>query len=285
MIPGGAMLPPHRHRQAGGPARRLLIGAAFVLAGLFLLVPVAVIMSYAFSKGIGHWWAVVTTPDTLHAIWLSLAVVALVVPVNALYGVCAAWAVAKFRFPGRKLLISLLEVPFSVSPIVAGVAALMVYGTNGLLGPWLEDHDLKIMFAIPGIVLVTAFVTSPFIGRELIPLMQLQGSDEEEAAQVLGAGGLATFWRITLPNIKWALLYGIILCTARALGEFGAVSVVSGHIKGETNTLPLQVDLLYQDYDPSGAFAAASVLTLLALVTIVAKSVVEARGKRELGAE
>jgi sulfate/thiosulfate transport system permease protein len=213
----------------------------------------------------------------LQAIGLSLLTLAIVVPINAIYGLSVAWAVTKFRWRGKKWVVSLIEIPFSVSPIVAGVAYLMVYGSSGLLGEWLMDHDIKIMFAVPGIVLVTLFVTSPFVAREVMPLMHLQGTDEEEAAQVLGAGGLKTFLAVTLPNVKWALLYGLILCAARSLGEFGAVSVVSGHIRGETNTLPLYIDLLYHDYENSGAFAAASVLTLLALVTVVLKAVVERR--------
>jgi sulfate/thiosulfate transport system permease protein len=282
-----SVLPPIHHQlhrrlsTAGDWRRRLLIGLAVVLAGLFLAVPVAVIFTYAFAKGPGGWWKVISEPGTEHAIWLTVLTVAVVVPLNAVYGIAAAWAIAKFRFPGRKWLISLIEVPFSVSPIVAGVATLMVYGTQGLLGGWLQDHDIRVMFAVPGIILATLFVTSPFIARELIPLMQLQGSDDEEAAQTLGAGGLATFIRVTLPNIRWALLYGIILCAARAMGEFGAVSVVSGHINRETNTLPLQIDLLYHDYDGTGAFAASSVLALLAVVTLVAKSVVEHRRQRD----
>ncbi|MBI3444060.1 MAG: sulfate ABC transporter permease subunit CysW [Magnetospirillum sp.] len=275
----------HRsHRQTRGWRQSLLIGlAAFVALG-FLMVPMAVIFAQALSKGWAAWWQAISQPDTLHAIVLSLIVLAVVVPINAVYGLSVAWAVTKFRFKGKKWLISLVEIPFSVSPIVAGVAALMVYGGSGLLGPWLEANDLKVMFALPGIIIATLFVTSPFIARELLPLMQLQGSDDEEAALTLGAGGLAIFLRVTLPNVKWALYYGIILCAARSLGEFGAVSVVSGQVRGETMTLPLQIDLLYHDYDSSGAFAAASVLTLLALVTLVLKLVVEHHYNREIEA-
>lgn len=271
----------HRHRQGFGWGRRLLIGSAVALAALVLVLPLAVVFVNAFAKGWGPWWAAVSAPDTVNAVLLSLLTLAVVVPVNTVYGLAVAWAVAKFRWRGKKWLVSLVEVPFSVSPIVAGVACLMVYGGSGLLGGWLQDHDLKIMFAVPGIILATLFVTSPFVAREVLPLMQMQGLDEEEAAQVLGAGGLRTFLLVTLPNVKWAVLYGIILCAARALGEFGAVSVVSGHIRGETNTLPLHIDLLYHDYDSTGSFAAASILTLLALVTVGLKAVVEARQSRE----
>lgn len=273
-----AMTVHHRHHpQRASLARRLLIGLAVVLALVVLGVPTGIIFVHAFGKGIDGWWKAISHPEALQAIGLSLLTVAIVVPVNAVYGLSVAWAVTKFRWQGKKWLVSLIEVPFSVSPIVAGVATLMVYGSSGLIGQWLIDHDIKIMFAVPGIILATLFVTSPFVAREVMPLMQLQGTDEEEAAQVLGAGGLVTFLRVTLPNVKWALFYGLILCAARSLGEFGAVSVVSGHIRGETNTLPLYIDLLYHDYDSSGAFAAASVLTLLALITVVLKAVVEGR--------
>lgn len=273
-----AMTVHHRsHRQDAGIARRVLIGLAVVAAAVVLGVPTGIVFAHAFGKGVEGWWKAVSAPEALHAIYLSLLTVAVVVPINAVYGLSVAWAVTKFRWQGKKWLVSLIEVPFSVSPIVAGVATLMVYGTSGLVGEWLMDHDIKVMFAVPGIILATLFVTSPFVAREVMPLMQLQGTDEEEAAQVLGAGGFRTFLRVTLPNVKWALFYGLILCAARSLGEFGAVSVVSGHIRGETNTLPLYIDLLYHDYDSSGAFAAASVLTLLALVTVVLKAVVEGR--------
>ncbi|HLO78294.1 MAG TPA: sulfate ABC transporter permease subunit CysW [Magnetospirillum sp.] len=276
MIP--AMAVHHRHhRQKSSIGRRVLIGLAVLLALVVLGVPTGIVFVHAFGKGVDGWWRAISAPEALHAIFLSLLTVAVVVPINAIYGLSVAWAVTKFRWQGKKWLVSLIEVPFSVSPIVAGVATLMVYGSSGLLGEWLSDHDIKIMFAVPGIILATLFVTSPFVAREVMPLMTLQGTDEEEAALVLGAGGLRTFLRITLPNVKWALFYGLILCAARSLGEFGAVSVVSGHIRGETNTLPLYIDLLYHDYDSSGAFAAASVLTLLALVTVVLKAVVEGR--------
>lgn len=276
MLP--TMITPHKpHPQHRGWRQRLLIASAVLLAGLFLLVPIIVIFQQAFAKGWAGWWHAVSQPETLYAVGLSLVVVAIVAPINAVYGLAVAWLITRFRFTGRRVLVALVEVPFSVSPIVAGVAYLMVYGSNGLFGPWLEAMDLKVMFAVPGIVLATLFVTSPFIARELLPLMELQGIDQEEASLSLGASGLKTFVRVTLPNIKWALYYGIILCVARSLGEFGAVSVVSGQIRGETNTLPLQIDLLYHDYDSSGAFAAASILTLLALISLVLKLVVEAR--------
>lgn len=276
MIP--SMVVTHRTRaQRPWLGRRLLIGLALMMAVLILGVPTSIVFAHAFAKGAGAWWRAVSDSETLSAIALSLLTVAIVVPINAIYGLSVAWAVTKFRWRGKKWLVSLIEIPFSVSPIVPGVAYLMVYGSSGLVGEWLMDHDIKIMFAVPGIVLVTLFVTSPFVAREVMPLMQLQGTDEEEAAQVLGAGGLRTFLQVTIPNVKWALLYGLILCAARSLGEFGAVSVVSGHIRGETNTLPLYIDLLYHEYDNSPAFAAASVLTLLALVTVVLKAVVEGR--------
>jgi sulfate transport system permease protein len=268
-------------RTAGGWVRRLLIGLAIVMALVVLVAPMGVIFAQAFAKGWGNWWHAVTQRETLHAIWLSLMTVAVVVPLSVIYGLSAAWALSKFRFSGKKLLAALIEVPFSVSPIVVGVAYLMVYGTSGVLGGWLDSLDIKVMFAFPGIVLATAFVTSPMVAREVLTLMQVQGSEEEEAALVLGAGGMRTFVLITLPNIKWALFYGVVLCIARALGEFGAVSVVSGQIRGETNTLPLQIDLLYHDYDSSGAFAAASVLTVLALATVLLKIAVERRSGQD----
>ena len=252
--------------------RRLLIGLALLLTAGFMLLPIAAVFGYAFAKGIGEWWTSIIQPDTVHAIQLTLLAALVSVPLNTAFGICAAWSITKFRFRGRKLLITLIEIPFSISPIVAGVSYLMLYGAQGLIGGWLDDQGIQLMFAAPGIILVTMFVTSPFVARELIPLMQTQGSDEEEAAISLGAGGLFTFLKVTLPNIKWALLHGIVLCSARAVGEFGAVSVVSGHIRGQTNTLPLQIDLLYNDYNATAAFAAASILTLIALLTLVLKT-------------
>jgi sulfate transport system permease protein len=255
--------------------RRILITAAVALTLLFLVAPLVAIFAQAFSKGVAHAWAAITEKDTLHAIWLTVFTALVAVPVNTVFGVAAAWAIAKFSFRGKRVLTALIEVPFSVSPIIAGVVYLMLYGAKGLLGPLLAEYDIKLMFNVAAIVLVTMFVTSPFVARELIPLMQAQGTDEEETAVSLGASGWKVFWRVTLPNVRWALLYGVLLCNARAVGEFGAVTVVSGAIRGETMTLPLQIDLLYHDYNAAGAFAAATVLTLLALVTLLAKSVLE----------
>ncbi len=265
-------------RAAGSPAgARILIGIAVVLTLAFIVVPVVVIFAQAFARGLAPYLASVTERDTLRAVGLTVLVALLAVPVNVAFGLVAAWAITKFEFRGKKFLLTAIELPFSISPIVAGVAYILVYGSNGLLGPFLEANDLRIMFALPGIVLVTIFVTSPFVVRELVPLMQVQGSDQEEVAATLGASGLQIFWRVTLPNIRWALFYGVVLCTARAIGEFGAVSVVSGHVRGETNTLPLQVELLYHDYNAAGAFAAASTLTLIALATLAIRAVIERR--------
>jgi sulfate transport system permease protein len=270
---------PSGYRVSAGrvPARLGLIGLGVILTALFLLVPVTVIFVQAFSKGWDVYAANIIHPDTLFAIGLTVLTSVVVVPLNLGFGLAAAWAIAKFRFPGRKVLTTLIDLPFSISPIVAGVCYLLLYGSQGLLGPWLEAHHLRLMFAVPGIILVTLFVTSPFIARELIPLMQVQGVDDEEAAMSLGASGWRSFITITLPNVKWALLYGVILCNARAMGEFGAVSVVSGHIRRETNTLPLQIDVFYNDYNAVGAFAAATVLAGLAVVTLIIKSWVEGR--------
>lgn len=256
---------------------RLLIGAGVLLTLLFILVPVVVIFTQAFSKGLDTYIANILHRETLQAILLTVIVTIAVVPVNILFGVAAAWAITKFEFRGKKLLLTVIEIPFSISPIVAGVIYILLYGGQGLLGPLLESLDLRIMFALPAIFLVTLFVTSPFVARELIPLMQAQGTEQEEAAVTLGASGWQTFWRVTLPNIRWALLYGTVLCAARAIGEFGAVSVVSGNVRGETNTLPLQVELLYHDYNAAGAFAAASTLTLIALIALMVKTVLERR--------
>ncbi|WP_238481727.1 sulfate ABC transporter permease subunit CysW [Pseudochrobactrum algeriensis] len=231
----------------------------------------AVIFSAAFGSGMGRFWLEITKPDTMHAVWLTVLTAIVVVPINMGFGVCVAWLVTRFRFPGRRLLISFIEIPFSVSPIIAGTAYLFLYGAQGMLGPLLESYDLKIMFTVPAIFLVSLFVTSPFVARELIPLMEMQGGEDEEAALSLGASGLQTFFYVTLPNIKWALLYGAVLCNARVMGEYGATSIVSGAIRGKTNTLPLQVDLLFQDQNTVGAFAAASTLAVLALLTLVLK--------------
>lgn len=275
--------PPLR-RRASPTARRLLIGLGAVLALLLLVAPLAVIFAEALSKGLDHYAESIAHPDTLHAIWLTVLTAIVVVPINIGFGIVAAWAVTRFRFPGKKLLIALIELPFSVSPIVAGVVYILLYGANGLLGPYLAEHDVRLMFSVPAIFLVSLFVTSPFVAREVIPLMQAQGSEEEEAAVSLGAGFWQLFFRVTLPNIKWALLYGAVLCNARVMGEFGAVSVVSGNVRGETNTLPLHVELLYHDYNAVGAFAAATTLTVLALVTIALKTLIEARDGGNTGA-
>jgi sulfate/thiosulfate transport system permease protein len=258
-------------RNAPGSVRSLLIALAAILSAICIGAPLAVIFSYAFSKGVDVFFGEILKADTLHAVWLTILTAIVVVPINMAFGICVAWLVTKFRFPGRRLLITFVEIPFSVSPIVAGVTYLFLYGSQGLLGPLLESYDVKIMFTIPAIFLVSLFVTSPFVARELIPLMEVQGSDEEEAALTLGANAWQTFFYVTLPNIKWALLYGAVLCNARVMGEFGAVSVVSGAIRGKTNTLPLQVELLFNDYNVAGAFAAASTLAGIALLTLVLK--------------
>ncbi|MDF3919901.1 sulfate ABC transporter permease subunit CysW [Salinicola sp. LHM] len=260
--------------------RRLLIGAALVLTALFLLLPLVAIFAQALMSGIDVYWQNLSDDYTLAAIGLTLLVAVITVPVNLVFGVFLAWLVTRFDFPGRRLLQTLIDIPFAVSPVVAGLVYLLLYGRNGWLGGWLDAHDIQIMFAWPGIVLVTLFVTCPFVARELIPLMQAQGSREEEAAVTLGASGWTIFRRVTLPNIRHALLYGVILTNARAVGEFGAVSVVAGAIRGETNTLPLQVEQLYQDYNTVGAFTSASLLALLALLTLAAKAALEWRAAR-----
>ncbi|MBB5751255.1 sulfate ABC transporter permease subunit CysW [Prosthecomicrobium pneumaticum] len=265
----------------GRAARGALLGAVLLASLLVLVAPVAIVFIEAFGAGLSGFAATLAHPDTRAAIGLSIVTALLVVPVNTLFGIAAAWAIARFRFPGRRLLLATIEVPFSVSPIVAGIAYLFVYGGQGLLGPFLEAHELRIMFALPGIVLASMFVTAPYVVHQLIPLMEAQGSDEEEVAATLGAGGFAIFRRVTLPNIRWALLYGVVLCNARVLGEFGAVSIVSGNIRGQTNTLPLHIELLYHDYNTMGAFAAASVLALAGLLTLVAKWLLERSGARQ----
>lgn len=257
--------------------RRVVIGLALAFITLFVLLPLASVFAAAFSKGVAAYAAALTDPIALAAIRLTLIVAAISVALNLVFGLTAAWAIAKFEFPGKSLLITLIDLPFSVSPVVSGLIFVMLFGAQGLLGPWLMAHDIKIIFALPGIVLATVFVTFPFVARELIPLMQQQGTQEEEAAISLGASGWSAFRRITLPNVRWALLYGILLCNARAMGEFGAVSVVSGHIRGETNTMPLHIEILYNDYQMVAAFAVASVLALLALVTLVIKTLIEQR--------
>lgn len=260
--------------------RRSLIGLALVFLTLFLFVPLISVFYEAFKKGVEVYVAAITDPDAVSAIKLTLLVAAIAVPLNLIFGIAAAWAIAKFEFRGKNLLITLIDLPFSVSPVVSGLIYVLVFGLQGWLGPWLAEHDIKIIFAVPGIVLATVFVTVPFIARELIPLMQAQGTEEEEAAVVLGASGWQTFYHVTLPNIKWGLLYGSILCNARAMGEFGAVSVVSGHIRGSTNTMPLHVEILYNEYNFAAAFAVASLLALLALVTLALKTLIEFRNKQ-----
>ena len=257
--------------------RYTLIGIALVFVVLFLILPLAAVFTEALRKGFGAYLDALKEPDAWSAIELTLIAAAISVPLNLVFGVSAAWAIAKYEFWGKSFLTTLVDLPFSVSPVVAGLMYVLVFGAQGWFGPWLAAHDIKIIFAVPGIVLATVFVTFPFIARELIPLMQAQGNDEEQAAIVLGATGWQTFWHVTLPNIKWGLIYGVILCNARAMGEFGAVSVVSGHIRGQTNTLPLHVEILYNEYQSVAAFAVASLLAILALVTLAIKSVAEWR--------
>ncbi|WP_291915026.1 sulfate ABC transporter permease subunit CysW [Limnohabitans sp.] len=264
--------------------RRSLIGLALTFMFLFLVLPLAAVFTEALRKGLDAYLEALKEPDAWSAIRLTLITAAVAVPLNLVFGVAAAWAIAKYEFKGKSLLTTLVDLPFSVSPVVAGLIYVLMFGAQGWFGPWLQAHDIKIVFAVPGIILATVFVTFPFIARELIPLMQAQGNDEEQAAIVLGATGWQTFWRVTLPNIKWGLLYGVILCNARAMGEFGAVSVVSGHIRGQTNTMPLHVEILYNEYQSVAAFAVASLLALLALVTLAIKSFIEWRHEQELKA-
>ncbi|MBC7858862.1 MAG: sulfate ABC transporter permease subunit CysW [Burkholderiaceae bacterium] len=255
--------------------RTLLIVVALAFLTLFLFVPLVAVFAQALRKGWDAYLIAIVEPDALSAIKLTLITAAIAVPLNLVFGVAAAWTIAKFDFRGKNVLLTLIDLPFSVSPVISGLIYVLLFGAQGWFGEWLRDHDIKILFAVPGIVMATIFVTFPFVARELIPLMQSQGTEEEEAALVLGASGWRTFWHVTLPNIKWGLLYGVILCNARAMGEFGAVSVVSGHIRGETNTMPLQVEILYNEYNFAAAFAVASLLALLALVTLALKSFVE----------
>lgn len=257
--------------------KRVILGIALVFFAVFLLLPLIAVFVEALRKGLEVYWHAVSDPDALSAIRLTLLTALICVPLNLLFGVAAAWSIAKFEFRGKHLLITLIDLPFSVSPVIVGLMYVLVFGANGWFGAWLAEHDLKIIFAVPGIVLVTMLITVPFIARELIPLMQAQGKEEEEASVVLGARGWQTFWYVTLPNIKWGLLYGVILCNARAMGEFGAVSVVSGHIRGMTNTMPLHVEILYNEYNFAAAFAVASLLALLALVTLAIKTWLEYR--------
>ena len=259
----------------------LLIGGSSAFLTLVLFVPLAAIFAEAFRKGMAVYVASLTDPHALSALRLTLLVAFVCVPMNLVFGLAAAWAISKFQFPGKSILITLIDLPFAVSPVIAGLIFVLLFGLRGWLGPWLDAHNIQIIFAVPGIVLATLFVTFPFVAREAIPLMQEQGNDEELAAVSLGAGGWQTFWRVTLPNVKWALLYGVILCNARAMGEFGAVNVVSAHVRGATTTLPVHVEILYNEYKYAAAFAVASLLALLALVTLAAKSVVEWRVRRE----
>ncbi|MES2191511.1 MAG: sulfate ABC transporter permease subunit CysW [Pseudomonadota bacterium] len=264
--------------------RYTLTGIALLFVVLFLILPLAAVFTEALRKGFGAYLEALKEPDAWSAIKLTLIAAAISVPLNLVFGVAAAWAIAKYEFRGKSVLTTLVDLPFSISPVVAGLIYVLVFGAQGWFGPWLLAHDIKIIFAVPGIVLATVFVTFPFIARELIPLMQAQGNDEEQAAIVLGATGWQTFWHVTLPNIKWGLIYGVILCNARAMGEFGAVSVVSGHIRGQTNTLPLHVEILYNEYQSVAAFAVASLLAILALVTLVIKSVAEWRHEQDMKA-
>jgi sulfate transport system permease protein len=265
-------------------ARLVLIVSAVAFLVVFLLVPLVAVFAQALDKGFSAYVAALREPMAVSALKLTLLTATIAVPLNVVFGVAAAWAVARFDFPGKSGLVTLIDLPFGVSPVISGMIFLLLFGRQGLLGPFVEAHGLKIVFAVPGLVLATLFVTFPFVARELIPLMQSQGAEEEEAARVLGASGLQMFRRVTLPNIKWGLLYGVILCTARAMGEFGAVSVVSGHIRGQTNTLPLHVEILYNEYNFQAAFAVASLLAFLALVTLLAKTLVEWRSREALAA-
>ncbi len=267
-----------RRGNAGG--RLALIVLAWLVFALFLLLPLYVVLSEALKQGFGTFFEAILEPDALAALKLTLIAVAISVPLNLLFGVAAAWCVSKFEFRGKSILVTLIDLPFSVSPVIAGLIYVLLFGAQGYFGEWLSDHDIQIVFAVPGIVLATLFVTVPFVARELIPLMQEQGTQEEEAARLLGASGWQMFWHVTLPNIKWGLIYGVVLCTARAMGEFGAVSVVSGHIRGVTNTLPLHVEILYNEYNHVAAFSVASLLLLMALVILLLKQWSESRMSR-----
>ncbi len=263
--------------------RACLIGVTLGFLSLFLLIPLAAVFSEALQKGWSVYLAAIREPVALAAIRLTLLTAAIAVPLNLIFGLAASWAIAKFEFAGKNVLITLIDLPFAVSPVISGLIFVLLFGARGVLGPWLVAHDLKVIFAVPGIVLATIFVTFPFVAREMIPVMQSLGNDQEEAALVLGAGGWQIFWRVTLPSVKWGLLYGVILCNARAMGEFGAVSVVSGHIRGLTNTMPLHIEILYNEYNFTAAFAVASLLAFLALITLAAKTYVEHRFQQEVG--
>jgi sulfate transport system permease protein len=261
--------------------RRIAIALTVAFLGLFIVVPLLNVFAQAFSKGLAVYFAAISHPHALAAVWLTVVTALIAVVLNVVFGIVTAWAVTKYEFRGKSLLITLVDLPFSVSPVISGLVFILLFGAQGYFGPWLQAHDVKIVFALPGLVLATVFVTFPFVARELIPLMREQGTQDEEAALSLGASGLRTFFRVTLPNVKWALLYGVLLCNARAMGEFGAVSVVSGHIRGETNTMPLHIEILYNEYQFTAAFAVASLLALLALVTLIAKTVLERRIAKE----
>lgn len=266
-----------RHLTESAPVRWLLIAVALAFVGVVIVLPILTVITEAFRKGWDAYVAALRDPDALAALRLTVVTSLIAVPLNTVFGLAAAWAITKFRFRGKNALVTLIDLPFAVSPVISGLVFVLLFGAQGLLGPWLQAHDLRIVFAMPGIVLATLFVTFPFVARELIPLMENQGVQDEEAAATLGAGGWRTFCRVTLPNIKWGLLYGVVLCNARAIGEFGAVSVVSGHIRGETNTLPLHIEILYNEYQFTAAFAVASLLMLLAVATLVVKAWIESR--------
>jgi sulfate transport system permease protein len=269
--------PRARHLTEPRGVRWLLIALALAFVGLFLIVPLVAVFSEALAKGWGAYVDAITDPDAVSALRLTLLAAAIAVPANLIFGVCAGWAIGKFDFRGRQFLITLIDLPFAVSPVISGLVFVLLFGRQGFLGPWMLDHNIRIVFAVPGIVLATIFVSFPFVAREIIPIMESTGAEEEEAARVLGAGGLQMFFRVTLPNIKWGVLYGVILANARAMGEFGAVSVVSGHIRGLTNTLPLHVEILYNQYNVQAAFAVASLLACLAIITLILKTIVEHR--------
>jgi sulfate transport system permease protein len=276
---GAATRDPARRLSEPPVVRLLLIGIALLFLGLFLVLPLVTVFAEAFDNGVAAYFTAIHEPDAVSALLLTLAAAAIAVPLNLVFGVCAGWAIAKFEFRGKNVLTTLIDLPFAVSPVISGMIFVLLFGRQGFLGPWVAEHDISIAFALPGIVLATTFVSFPFVAREIIPVMEASGTEEEEAARVLGANGLQTFIRVTLPNIKWGLLYGAILCNARAMGEFGAVSVISGKIRGVTNTLPLQVEVLYNEYMFQAAFAVASLLTLLAVVTLVLKTIIEVRAR------
>jgi len=267
-------------KKKANPVQWLLITIALLFLALFLIVPLVAIFTKALEKGWGVYLEAITNPDALSAIKLTLLVALISIPLNALFGIAAAWAITKFQFKGKNILLTLIDLPVAISPVIAGLIFVLLFGAQGLFGEYLLDHNIQIIFAVPGILLATLFVTFPFVARELIPLMQAQGTSEEEASTILGASGWRTFWHVTLPNIKWGLLYGLILANARAIGEFGAVSVVSGHIRGETNTMPLHIEVLYNEYQFSAAFAVASLMSIIAILTLIAKNIIEWKTKR-----